>query len=99
MAVNLRSRVKHQLNALKLMKGIQRCPVGARQLVVGEFDGKRGQQVRKCLPLIEHVLIRHYLAKGDNLLNIKGTAIANHELVSNRKDPLTKVIPRRILIE
>lgn len=95
---DLRARIKQQLNALKLMMAIKNSQVGARELVFAEFIGKAGAYTRKWLPIIERVLIRHYLSADHPLLNIQGTNIANHELVSTRP-VLRDLIPKRIVFE
>jgi hypothetical protein len=83
-AGNLRSRIKQQLNAHRLMKGIEDASMGARFIAIGELKRRPGQQVKTCLTLIEHALIRHYLARGDELLNIHGSRIRKHSLTSER---------------
>jgi len=68
-AKNLKSRVRTHLNSVKMMKGIQKEAIGSRAVVFGVFVPKPGQQVEKCISLIERALIRHFLSDGHNLLN------------------------------
>lgn len=85
-ATNLNSRIKQQLNNLKLMTSIQNATNGERRLVFAECLPKPGQQVPKMLPICEKALIRYYLAQGHSLVNIQGTRLKFHELDSARSD-------------
>ncbi len=96
-ANRLRTRIKQQLVALRLMKGIQNAAIGPRAVVFAEFVPKPGQQVNVCLPLIEKALIRHFLSDGHDLLNKAGTRVAKHSLHS--KKVTGQMVPRRILFE
>lgn len=91
-ATNLKSRIKQQMNNLKLMTGIQKAANGERRLVFAEFISRPGQQVAKAIPLCEKALIRYYLAQGHGLVNIQGTKLQFHELDSARSD-LRKFLP------
>jgi hypothetical protein len=97
-ATNLRSRIKQQLNAHRLMKGIETAAMGSRYIVIGELKRRPGQQVPKCLALVEHALIRYFLAHGDELLNIHGSRIRKHSLTSERTTA-RKLIPKTIYFE
>ncbi len=97
-ATNLRSRVKTQLNNSKLMQGVKNAAGGKRELVFGEFVAKSGQQKEKSLLAMERTLIRHYLSKGNQLLNIKGTRIVKNS-VSSERPALKHFIPRMIYYE
>lgn len=91
-ATNLKSRIKQQLNNLKLMTGIQKAANGDRRLVFATFIPKPGQQVANAVPLCEKALIRYYLAQGHGLVNIQGVKLQFHELDSVRLD-LKKFLP------
>lgn len=97
-ATSLKSRIKQQLNNAKLMTGIMNSPNGSRTLVFGEFIAKPGQQLDKSLLRIEHALMRHYLAIGDQLLNVKGARIVKDSLTSERPE-LKSFIPSTIYFE
>ena len=97
-AMNLRSRIKQQLNAHRLMKGIEAAAMGARYIAIGELRRKPGQQIEPCLRVVEHGLIRHYLALGAGLLNIQGSQIRKHSLTSERTTA-RKLIPKVIFFE
>jgi hypothetical protein len=96
-AKNLGSRIKGQLNTLKLMRGIQNAAHGSRVLVFGEFVPKQAQRVDKCLTLIERALIRHFLSEGHELLNKAGTRLAKHSLLSEQV--AGRFVPHKILFE
>lgn len=98
-ADNLKGRIKQQLNAVRLMKGIENAPSGARSIVYAEFRPKQGQRTH-CLRLIERGLIRYYLAQGNELLNIQGSRIRKHSLTSERTSTLVRhMIPTEIFFE
>lgn len=96
-AKNLRSRVKTHLNSVRMMRKIQKEAIGSRALVFGVFVPKPGQQAEKCISLIEKALIRHFLSAGHNLLNISGTHIGKHELISTKVSG--RFVPHKILFE
>jgi hypothetical protein len=99
-AENLRRRIRTQLDAVKLMKGIERAHGGARQVAFAVFSPKKGQQMRKCLLLIERALIRHFLSEGRELLNKQGTRLANHAVISDVPPPKrAALVPKRILFK
>jgi excinuclease UvrABC nuclease subunit len=84
-AGNLRVRMGQQLNALKLMKGIQNAAIGRRAVVFGEFVARPGQKEGKCLLMIEKALIRHFLSEGHDLLNVLGARITTRHVVTSDK--------------
>ena len=92
------TRVPQQLNNVKLMKGVENAANGSRRLAFAEFISKKGQQQARALKAIEGSLIRYYLARGDQLLNVQGTRIVKHTLHSERTD-LRKFIPQTIYFE
>lgn len=97
-ASNLRGRIKTQLNNLKLMMGVRAAPNGTRLLLLGVFKAKPGQQESKSLKLIEAAFIRHYVGRGDPLLNKHGTTLQTHRVVSERKHH-RRCIPRELHLE
>ncbi len=97
-AKDLNSRIKQQLNNVKLMKGIENAEKGYRKLVLGEFLAKGGQRLSNSLETMEHALIRHYLSKGHRLLNIHGTTIRKKSLTSDRSE-LKHFIPYILYFE
>jgi|ERR1700722_9144209 hypothetical protein len=84
-AGNLKVRMGQQLNALRLMKGIQNAAIGSRAVVFGEFLARPGQKEGKCLLMIEKALIRHFLLEGHELLNVLGARIATRHMVTSSK--------------
>lgn len=94
-ASNLQSRIKQQLNSVKLMKGIKNAGNGKRVLIIGEFIAGRGQQQPVCLGILERAFIKQALSEGHDLLNIQGTKMKYHRICSKG----TSVFPRTINVE
>jgi hypothetical protein len=97
-ARDLQSRIKQDLDRAKLMNGVKHALNGSRFIAIGELKRRPGQQVKPCLKIMEHALIRYYLARGDALLNIQGTRIRKHSLTSERKWALN-LIPKDLYFE
>jgi hypothetical protein len=99
-AGNLRSRINQQLNAHKLMTGIANAAMGSRLLAFGELKRRPGQQVPRCLALMERALIRYYLAEKHELLNVNGTRVRQHSPASFRTTVILRdLIPKDIDFE
>ena len=96
-AKNLRSRVNGQLNNLRLMSHIRDSKVGSRVIVPGSITTRPGQQIDKCLALVEKSLIRHYLSEGDDLVNIQGMLLRRHEVLSSNTPRW--LVPRRMYLD
>ena len=97
-AKNLKSRLKqHLTNNVRLLRRIQNKESGSRAVAFGVFKPKPGQQVEKCISLIEKALIRHFISEGHNLLNISGVNITKHTLSSDKV--YRKLLPHKILFE
>ena len=77
-------RVNGQLNNLKLMTHVRDAKAGSRVVMVGEIITRPGQQIDKCLTLVERSLIRYFLSGGDDLVNIQGTQLRRHEIASSK---------------
>jgi hypothetical protein len=97
-ASRIRGRVKKQLNNLKLMNHLKNAKNGKRVILAGRIVTKPGQQVDKCLPIIERALIPYFLSEGHDLVNKQGTSLRRHELESSGKYP-KQSIPDFIYIE
>jgi hypothetical protein len=97
-ASNLRSRVKSQLNNLRLMQHLKHAKSGTRNLLVGQVKGQRGRNRGKALDLVERAFIRHFLSEGGDLVNMQGTRIRRHEIASNGKHP-KRYFPGLIFLE
>lgn len=80
--ISLNSRVRQQFNNVKLMKHIQNALNGERILLLGLFKSLSGQQDDNCLPIIERALIRHFLERDDDIVNVHGTRLKTHEIIS-----------------
>jgi len=86
-ANGIRGRVKNQLNNLRLMQHLKNAKDGKRIVLAGHIVTKPGQQLDKCLPLIERALIRYFLSEAHDLVNKQGTRLRRHELSSSGKHP------------
>lgn len=98
-ALNLRSRLKGQLNNLKLMNGIKSASNGARNLACGEIVLKPGQKAASAIRAAEKLLIRHFVDEGHELINIQGVKIRLQTLKNERPVDLKKLIPIRMQVE
>lgn len=98
-ALNLRVRLKGQLNNLKLMNGIKSAANGARLLAYGEVVLKPGQRASSVIHAAEKLLIRHFVDEGHELLNIQGVKIRLQTLCNERPADLKKLLPVRTQIE
>ncbi len=97
-ASNVRGRVKGHLNNLRLMRHLHNAKTGKRVLLAGRLVTKRGQQLSKCLALAERALIRHFLLKGDDLVNKQGTKPRRHQLEFSGRYP-KRFFPEVIYLE
>jgi hypothetical protein len=96
-ATNLRSRAKNQLNNLRLMQHLKDAKTGKRLLLPAVFRPGQAQQISKCLPLIERALIRRFLAEGHDLVNVQGTRIRRHEILSTQRPGW--IVPEVVFLE
>jgi hypothetical protein len=97
-ANNIRSRVKGQLNNLRLMTRLKNKKAGQRIVMTGEFVARPGQRASKCVALAERALIRHFLAEGHDIVNKHGTRLRQHEIVSDGRQP-KRFVRRSIYLE
>ena len=81
-ATSLQARVKTQFNNLRLMTHIRNAKIGQRILLLGEFTPLPGQRSGKCLPIMERALIRHFLERHHDLVNVHGIRLKTHEIHS-----------------
>jgi hypothetical protein len=91
-ALRIRRRVKSQTNNLRLMTHLRDARTGNRVVIPGVIKTKPGQQIEKVMTLVERALIRHFLSEGNDLVNISGTTLRRHELVSTHR-PMRFVPP------
>ena len=89
--INIRNRVKGQLNTVKLMRHLKYAKSGRRVLIFGTIKTKQAQKIEKCLNLIERGLIRHFLDKGHDLVNLQGRRIPKHEIISTGWQPKKRI--------
>ncbi|MGN6738972.1 hypothetical protein [Dyella sp.] len=98
-ALNLRSRLKGQLNNLKLMNSIKSASNGARMLSYAELVLKPGQKASTAIVAAEKLLIRHFVEEGHELFNIQGVKLRVQTLTNERPPELKKLIPRQTQVE
>jgi hypothetical protein len=98
-ALNLRSRLKGQLNNLKLMNSIKSAANGAKMLTYGEVKLKPGQKSASAIHAAEKLLIRHFVEEGHELFNIQGVKLRVQTLTNERPSLINKLIPRRTQVE
>lgn len=97
-ANGIRGRVKGQLNNLRLMQHLKNAKTGRRIVLAGSLVTKPGQQLDRCLPLVERALIRYFLSEGHDLVNKQGTRLRRHELTSSGRHP-KKFFPKLMYVE
>jgi hypothetical protein len=97
-ANHIRSRIKTQLDHVKLMQHLKGAKSGDRVLLAGKVLTRRGQRIGKVLRLAERALIRHFLSEGHDLVNVQGARIRRHELTSVGRQP-KRFIPRLTYLE
>lgn len=97
-ANNIRSRIKGQLNNLRLMQHVKNAKAGKRLLLYGKPIIKPGQRLESTLPLIERGLIRYFLSEGHDLVNKQGTRLRRHEILSSGRHP-KRFFPRTMFLE
>jgi hypothetical protein len=74
-ATSLRSRIKQQLNNLRLMQTIDDAQIGPRMLIYGTLNCRPGQRVGTVLNIVETALIGHLTEQGHQLSNKLGTKL------------------------
>jgi hypothetical protein len=74
-ATSLRSRIKQQLNNLRLMQAIDDAAIGPRMLIYGTLNCRPGQRVGTVLNIVETALIGHLTDNGHQLSNKLGTKL------------------------
>ncbi|MFP3743555.1 GIY-YIG nuclease family protein [Achromobacter sp. SIMBA_011] len=97
-ALNLRQRIKGQMNNLKLMNGIKAAAKGKRYLAYAEIVLRPGQTKSAAVNAAEKLLIRHFVDDGHNLMNIQGVKIKLQTLENQRPTALKSVVPIRTQI-
>jgi hypothetical protein len=97
-ANTVRGRVKAQLNNLRLMQHLKNAKTGRRVVMAGRIITKPGQQLDRCLPLVERALIRYFLSEGHDLVNKQGTRLRRHELLSSGRYP-KRFFPSLMFVE
>lgn len=94
----IRWRLRSQLNNLRLMQHLRNAKAGTRIALVGRVVTKPGQRLERVLPLVERALIRYFLSEGHDLVNIQGTHLRRHEIVSSGRHP-KRFVPGLMYLE
>jgi hypothetical protein len=81
-ATTLQGRIRVQFKNLPLMKHIENAKNGSRVVVFGIFRAHQKQTPKTCLPIAENALVRHFLERGDDIVNVHGARLKVHEIVS-----------------
>jgi hypothetical protein len=74
-ARSLRSRIRQQLNNLRLMQAIDDAAIGPRLLIYGTLNCRPGQPVDTVLGIVEAALIDHLTEREHPLINKLGTKL------------------------
>jgi hypothetical protein len=77
----LSARIAQHIDGnVRLMQAIKQRPNGARVVLIGEWNAKKGQQRARVLPVLEAALIKYALAEGHDIVNDKGTKTPVHTI-------------------
>ncbi len=96
-ATTLCSRLKTQLNSMKLWNHLQDARKGQRVLLHAVLQKHAKVDLKKALDIAERAVIRHFVASGADLLNKNLVEIRIHSIDSyGAKD---KAIPKSLLLE
>lgn len=97
-ASSFRERVWTQFRNLPLMVHVRDAQNGGRYLLLGHFVSRQGQQIDKCLPILEHAFIRQFVDRGDNVSNIQGKKLKSHAITSSGSHAHYGM-PKRIVVD
>lgn len=94
----IRSRVKDHCNNLRLMQHLRNAKNGQRVVLAGKVVTRPGQQIERCLRVIERGFICYFLSEGHDLVNKQGIRLRRHEIISNGKHP-KRLFPRLMYVD
>jgi hypothetical protein len=97
-ANRLRGRVNGHFNNLRLMQHLKNAKFGRRIILAGRVVIKPGQQVERCLKVLERGFIRYFLSEGHDLVNKQGTRLRRHEVSSSGSHP-KRFFPRLMYVD
>lgn len=82
-AINLKSRIKYQLNNLELMTGINKSMKGSKKILfcTVQFKGKQSKNKKKVLNVLEKNLIKMAILDDHPLLNKQGKKITDGDII------------------
>ena len=69
------------------MQHLRNAKNGRRIILAAKIVTKPGQQVSKCLKVVERGFIHYFLPEGHDLVNKQGTRLRRHEVLSSCKYP------------
>jgi hypothetical protein len=96
---SLRSRIRQQLNNVRLMRGIQNNPkVGSRVLTLGTLSPRPGQKLTSVLKIVESALIEEFINDDHDLLNKQGTVIRADTVNFRGNRTVTGIVGSKITI-
>lgn len=98
-ALNLRSRIKTQLNNHNLMTAISRARNGARKLVWAELVLRQGQVLELALRAAEKLMIRHFVESGQPIHNVQGRKIPVQKLTNDRHRDVKRFVPSEVTVD
>ena len=98
-ALKLRRRIRKQFNNLRLMKGIEKAPRRPRYLAYAVYTPTPGQDIKKVLGIVENSLIRYAMAQGHDLINIHGTRLREHHIMSSGSKDSRSWFPGEMSVE
>lgn len=97
-ANRIKGRVKGHFNNLRLMQHLRSAKNGKRLILAGKIVPRPGQQIDRCLKVLERGYIRHFLSEGHDLVNKQGTRLRRHEVSSTGKHP-KRFFPRLMYVD
>ena len=109
--LNVRARLEAHLETRKIAdvlrgideeiggKSVRKIRQGARYFHFGYFIGKKGQQAKKCLKIVQQDLIEDAIAKNLPLLNINLTEIGTHTILYSGNKTGRSIFPRAKVVK
>ncbi len=88
---------EHLVGNVPLMLRMRKAKTGNRVVIAGVLKTRPGQQLKKCLLLIERAFIRHFLSEGHDLINEQGTRLRQHEIYSDGPQP-KRIFPKAMYV-
>lgn len=82
-ALNLKSRIKYQLNNLELMNEILKSVTGSKRIIfcIIQFKSKQSNDKKKVMNILENNLIKIAILNNHPLLNKQGKKLTDGEII------------------